>query len=79
MKFIAESLASELGSGVRNFFKYTAIYTPGAKPEFIEGDIFKTVIPLVGGTVEKSSEIGWEKILNESLLANQIGCKYIAQ
>lgn len=36
----------ELGSGVRNVFKYCGIYTPGAEPEFIEGDIFKTIIPL---------------------------------
>lgn len=35
----------ELGSGVRNIFKYNRIYS-GAEPVFIEGDIFKTVIPL---------------------------------
>ncbi|MCB0397893.1 MAG: putative DNA binding domain-containing protein [Flavobacteriales bacterium] len=37
----------ELGSGIRNVNKYTGIYTPGAKPEFLEGDIFKTIIPLI--------------------------------
>lgn len=36
----------ELGSGVRNTFKYCGIYTPGTDPEFIEEDIFKTIIPL---------------------------------
>lgn len=36
----------ELGSGIRNTFRYSRIYTPGSKPEFIEGDVFKTVIPL---------------------------------
>lgn len=36
----------ELGSGVRNVFRYCRIYTPGTEPEFIEGDIFKTIIPL---------------------------------
>ena len=35
----------ELGSGVRNICKYNKIYS-GADPEFIEGDIFKTIIPL---------------------------------
>ena len=35
----------ELGSGVRNIYKYNKIYS-GADPEFIEGDIFKTIIPL---------------------------------
>jgi ATP-dependent DNA helicase RecG len=35
----------ELGSGVRNIYKYNKIYS-GADPEFIEGDVFKTIIPL---------------------------------
>ncbi|MCB2308739.1 hypothetical protein LGL08_19465 [Clostridium estertheticum] len=35
----------ELGSGVRNIYKYNKIYS-GAEPIFIEGDIFKTIIPL---------------------------------
>ena len=35
----------ELESGVRNIFKYNKIYT-SADPEFIEGDVFKTIIPL---------------------------------
>ncbi len=36
----------ELGSGVRNVYKYAPVYTPGTNPFFIEGDVFKTVIPL---------------------------------
>ena len=36
---------NELGSGVRNIYKYNKIYS-GAEPTFIEGDIFKTIIPL---------------------------------
>lgn len=35
----------ELGSGVRNTYKYCGLYTPGTDPEFIEGDVFKAVIP----------------------------------
>ena len=35
----------ELGSGVRNIYKYNKIYS-GADPEFIEGDVFKTIITL---------------------------------
>ena len=35
----------ELGSGVRNITKYNKIYS-GAAPTFIEGDVFKTSIPL---------------------------------
>ena len=36
----------ELGSGVRNITKYNKIYL-GSEPTFIEGDIFKTIIPLI--------------------------------
>jgi ATP-dependent DNA helicase RecG len=46
-KFFKEiGRVDELGSGVRNTFKYCGIYTPGTKPEFIEDDIFRTTIPL---------------------------------
>lgn len=38
-------LADELGSGMRNTYKYTRLYS-GAEPQFVEGDIFKTIIPL---------------------------------
>lgn len=38
-------LADELGSGMRNTYKYTKLYS-GAEPQFIEGDVFRTVIPL---------------------------------
>jgi ATP-dependent DNA helicase RecG len=36
----------ELGSGVRNTYKYVRLYTPSKEPQFLEGDIFKTIIPL---------------------------------
>ncbi len=39
-------IADELGSGVQNLYKYTAIYSQGAEPELKENDIFKTTIPL---------------------------------
>ena len=39
------SLADELGSGMRNTYKYTKLYS-GGEPEFIEGDVFRTVVPL---------------------------------
>jgi ATP-dependent DNA helicase RecG len=38
-------LADQLGSGVRNLYKYTKIYS-GSEPELLEGDIFKTTILL---------------------------------
>jgi len=39
--------ADELGSGVTNIFKYASLYAPGMLPELIEGDVFKTIIPLI--------------------------------
>ncbi len=46
-KFFKElGWVDELGSGVRNTFKYGTLYTPNTKPAFIEGDIFKAIIPL---------------------------------
>lgn len=39
----------ELGSGVRNTYKYCGLYTPDTEPEFIEGDVFKTIIPIQTG------------------------------
>ena len=54
----------ELGSGIRNTFKYCGIYTPGTNPEFIEGDIFKTIIPLKAkkGTTPITTPITTQKI-----------------
>jgi len=37
--------ADQLGSGVRNLFKYTKFYS-GKEPEFKEGDIFRIIVPL---------------------------------
>ena len=36
----------ELGSGVLNVSKYLPFYAKGAKPRFVEGDPFVTIIPL---------------------------------
>ena len=47
----------ELGSGVRKTFKYCGIYTPGTQSEFIEEDIFTTIIPLKAERTEKVSNI----------------------
>ena len=38
-------LADELGSGMRNSYKYTKMYS-GGEPIFTEADVFTTVIPL---------------------------------
>lgn len=55
-------LADELGSGMRNSYKYTKMYS-GGEPVFTEADIFTTIIPLseaatamVGPSVELASK-----------------------
>ena len=52
--------AEELGSGVRNFVKYSKVYS-GTIPEFIDGDVFKTKISLngtVNDTVNDTVNVG---------------------
>lgn len=55
--------ADELGSGVRNLFRYTSDYTPGATPQLIEGDVFKQIIPIrpIGAALAAHSG-GWEEV-----------------
>jgi ATP-dependent DNA helicase RecG len=43
--FVNIGRADYMGSGVRNLYTYTKLYS-GGEPELIEGDIFKTIIPL---------------------------------
>ncbi len=50
--FTAFGWTDEIGSGIRNTYKYLPHYTPSAKPVFIENDTFKTEIPLVYVTLE---------------------------
>ena len=37
--------ADELGSGVRNLYRYSKIYS-GKTPELIDGDVFRIIVPL---------------------------------
>ncbi|MDO4332785.1 MAG: putative DNA binding domain-containing protein [Eubacteriales bacterium] len=37
--------ADQLGSGVRNLFKYSKYYS-GQEPQFVEGDVFRIIVPL---------------------------------
>ena len=61
-KFFKEiGRVDELGSGVRNTFKYCKIYTAGSKPEFLEDDIFKTVIPLIAKDIKKTIDLEKEE------------------
>lgn len=48
--------ADELGSGVRNLYKYTRIYSRGADPQLIEADIFRIIIPTASEATEQATE-----------------------
>lgn len=45
-------LADELGSGMRNTYKYTKLYS-GGTPDFEEGDVFRATIPLNSTATER--------------------------
>ena len=59
----------ELGSGVRNTFKYCNIYTPDTYPEFVEKDVFKTIIPvkIYSAPHSKFDSYHQEKDINDTL------------
>ena len=65
-------LADELGSGMRNTYKYTKLYS-GGTPEFIKGDVFRTVVPLTPIAVGKvgppdGTQVGTQVTLTEQIL-----------
>jgi len=49
--FVNIGRADRLGSGVRNLYYYTQIYS-GKQPELVDGDVFRTIIP-TGGLNDK--------------------------
>ncbi|GHV79693.1 hypothetical protein AGMMS49944_14840 [Spirochaetia bacterium] len=55
--FVNIGRADQLGSGVRNLYKYTQIYS-GSDPELIEGDVFRTIIPLLSAIDETDYQAG---------------------
>jgi ATP-dependent DNA helicase RecG len=57
--------ADELGSGVRNLFKYTAIYSQSGNPQLIEDDIFKIIIPITEQVTEQDIEKITEQVTEQ--------------
>lgn len=49
--FVQLGRVEELGSGVRNVTRYLQAYRPGGQAEFIEEDVFRTVVPVPGNAV----------------------------
>lgn len=65
-------LADELGSGMRNTYKFTKLYSGGV-PQFIEGDIFKTLIPLNETATMKSGPKSSDQV------SDQVGNATVAE
>lgn len=60
-------LVDELGSGVRNLFKYSKVYF-GNNPQLVEGDVFRITIELIVNNDTKSNEWNDERI-NERIMS----------
>jgi ATP-dependent DNA helicase RecG len=54
----------ELGSGIRNTYKYTKIYS-GAEPIFTEGDVFRTIIPLTMLAGDQASDQASDQVSDQ--------------
>lgn len=79
-KFFKEiGWVDELGSGVRNTFKYCKLYTPETHPEFIEGDIFKAIIPTKSSTTQKTTQKTEGRVLEILIQHPEYGRKQIAE
>jgi len=74
--FVNIGRADVLGSGVRNLYKYTKIYS-GGEPELVEGDVFKTVVPLfsydglVSDNQEMSDKMSDNQEMSDKMSDNQ--------
>lgn len=68
--------ADELGSGVRNTFKYCEIYSDGKDPEFIEDDVFKAIIPLEPVRAETGVTSDDQQIVDVSTLDFELNEKH---
>ena len=55
--FLQLGWVEELGSGILNVIRYLTHYVPGAVPQFIEGNIFETMIPLIRPMDSSPTEI----------------------
>ena len=73
-------LADELGSGMRNTYKFTKLYSGGV-PQFIEGDVFKTVIPLNETATMKSGPKSSDQVSDQVSVqvSDQVGNEVVVE
>ncbi|MDL2263879.1 putative DNA binding domain-containing protein [Synergistaceae bacterium OttesenSCG-928-I11] len=67
--FVNIGRADKLGSGVRNLYYYTKLYS-GGEPELIEGDVFKTIVPL-----DLSPTVVSDKVSDKSKMGDKVSDK----
>lgn len=79
--FVNIGYADSLGSGVRNLYKYTKIYS-GGEPDFEEGDVFKLTVPIANGETKTTDSRGLSerqaKVLNMIKQNKSITMDFIA-
>ena len=64
--FVNIGRADVLGSGVRNLYKFTKMYS-GDEPELIEGDVFRIVVPINLSDIEMSDKPLYEEEMSDNL------------
>jgi len=65
--FIQLGRVDELGSGLINVHKYIKDYTPNGIPQFIEGNTFKTIIPMVASGSDGATDGAIEGALDGAI------------
>ena len=67
--FINIGRADDLGSGIRNLYQFTKIYS-GGEPELIDGDVFRTIIPLSASNGLMSEKVSYNGDLSNNMSNN---------
>ena len=79
--FRTVGLADQLGSGVRNLYKYCRFYS-GEDPQFVRGDIFRIIVPVNNVFADHSDkEAGTEdnKNITDTQVDTQVGTQVDTQ
>ena len=69
--FVNIGRADVLGSGVRNLYKYTKMYS-GGEPELVENDVFRTIVPLVSSNSFTSDKMSDNKNMSDNNTRNAL-------
>ena len=69
--FIHIGRADILGSGVRNLYKFTKMYSD-SEPELVDGDVFKTVVPFALFNYEMSDNLSDNSIVSDKMSDNSV-------